>query len=153
MKPRLSAQHSSSYPNICNHMKQVINSISQPPVYQPSYEHADTTETTMRKSCTLQMIHASERNRQISKCYIFEVKVVVKFKIHDLIWSCSGQAPHSQRWSECAERWVLTTVSDSSQSSASTPRVTLKVNKNKLVLFVFFYRMCLGCELFMAFAQ
>lgn len=45
MKPRLSAQRSSSYANICNHTKQVINSINQPTVYQPGYQLTPQRQT------------------------------------------------------------------------------------------------------------
>lgn len=107
--------------------------------------HRDKHEEAAYKWCMHQRRTISFQNATLWKWWT--PKVVVKFNIHNSVWSCSGQPPHTVKgqekkkrsiwWRECAERWVFTTVSDSSQTFASTPRVTLKVT-NKLCCFCFF---------------
>lgn len=64
--------------------------------YQPSYQHAHTTETN--KWCMHQRGTIRFPNATLWKWWT--PKVVVMFKNHNSVWSCSGQPPHTVKGQE-----------------------------------------------------
>lgn len=148
MKPRLSAQHSSSYANICNHMKQVISLATSTLTPQRQTNDACIKE----EPSAFKMLHfGSDGHRKLWWC----LKIITQYEVAQ--GNHHTQSKVRKRKKEHLVKRVCWKVSlynsvrlvtDFCEHASSHAE-----SHEQALLFLFFYRTCLGCDLFMAFAQ